>query len=122
MHTTVPDKTTETPNNAPVHIMEELLKMRPKTFLKIGDIVNGTILVKEGARVYLDLGIFGTGIIYGREYQNARDLIKGLKEGDVIAAKVVEVENEDGLVEFSVKEAGAEIAWKDIKDLKDSGD
>lgn len=122
MNAQVQDKTIDSTNNVPVHIMEELLKLRPKTFLKIGDIINGVVLEKEGARVYLDLGIFGTGIIYGREYQNARDLLKGLKEGDSISAKVVDLENEEGIVELSVKEAGAEIAWKDIRELKESGD
>ena len=61
-------------NNA----MEELLKACPKTFLKEGDLVDGAVLTKESARLYVDLGIFGTGIIYGREYQNARDFIKKL--------------------------------------------
>lgn len=122
MNTLAQDKTIEVANGVPVHIMDELLKLRPKTFLKIGDIINGVVLEKEGARVYLDLGIFGTGIIYGKEYQNARDLLKGLKEGDTISAKIVDLENEDGVSELSVKEAGAEIAWKDIRELKESGD
>lgn len=122
MNTALQDKSIEQNNGGVLTIMDELLKMRPKAFLKVGDIVEGTILEKEGARVYADIGIFGTGIIYGREYQNARDLVKGLRVGDSIAAKVVELENEDGIVELSVKEAGAEIAWKEIKDLKESGD
>ncbi|MEK9175193.1 MAG: S1 RNA-binding domain-containing protein [Patescibacteria group bacterium] len=121
MNTVTHDKALEFGNNAS-SIMEELLKLRPKTFLKEGDIINGVVLEKDGARVYLDLGIFGTGIIYGKEYQNARDLLKGLKEGDTVSAKIVDLENEDGLVELSVKEAGAEIAWKDIRELKESGD
>ncbi len=122
MNTAMQDKQIESNNNVVPSVMEELLKLKPKTFLKVGDIVDGIILEKEGARVYIDLGIFGTGIIYGREYQNARDLIKGMKPFDGVAAKVVDLENEDGMVELSVKEAGAEIAWKDIKDLKESGD
>ena len=104
------------------HIMEELLKARPKTFLKAGDLIDGNVLIKAGARVYIDLGMFGTGIIYGREYQNARDFIKKLNIGDPVAAKIVEAENEDGIVELSLKEAGAEIAWKEIKELKDLGE
>jgi len=103
-------------------IMEELLKMRPKTFIKPGDLIEGTVLEKDGAKIYLDLGIFGTGIIYGKEYQNARDLIKNLEPGAVITAKIVETENEDGLAELSLKEAGAEIAWKEIKDIKELGE
>ncbi|OGF74765.1 hypothetical protein A3J56_01530 [Candidatus Giovannonibacteria bacterium RIFCSPHIGHO2_02_FULL_46_20] len=104
------------------HVMEELLKTCPKIFLKTGDLIDGTVLSKEGACVYADLGIFGTGIIYGREYQNARDFVKKINVGDHMSAKVVEVENEEGMVELSLKEAGEEIAWKEIKELKESGE
>ena len=52
------------PNNG---IMDALLKARPKVFLKIGDLIEGRVLEREGAKVFLDLGIFGTGIIYGQE-------------------------------------------------------
>ena len=105
-------------NNA----MEELLKAYPKTFLKEGDLVDGAVLMKESARLYIDLGIFGTGVIYGREYQNARDFVKKLNLGDPVSAKIVEAENEDGMVELSLKEAGAEIAWKEIREFKESGE
>ncbi|MDP3935099.1 MAG: S1 RNA-binding domain-containing protein [Candidatus Giovannonibacteria bacterium] len=105
------------PNNG---IMDALLKARPKVFLKIGDLIEGRVLEREGAKVFLDLGIFGTGIIYGQEYQNARELIKNLKPEDKVTAKIVELENENGFVELSLKEAGAEIVWKEAKELKDS--
>ena len=34
---------------------------------------------------------FGTGIIYGREYIIARDLVRKLHVGDSVTAKVVEI-------------------------------
>ena len=101
-------------------IMEGLLQAKPKVFLKVGDLVDGLFLFKEGAKAYLDLNQYGTGIIYGKEYQNARELIKNLKTGDKVAAKVVELENEDGLIELSLKEAGSEIVWREINDAKES--
>ncbi|OGF64310.1 hypothetical protein A2661_00865 [Candidatus Giovannonibacteria bacterium RIFCSPHIGHO2_01_FULL_45_24] len=100
--------------------MEGLLQAKPKVFLKVGDLVDGLFLFKEGAKAYLDLNQYGTGIIYGKEYQNARELIKNLKTGDKVAAKVVELENEDGLIELSLKEAGSEIVWREINDAKES--
>ncbi|KKS99689.1 MAG: RNA binding S1 domain protein [Candidatus Giovannonibacteria bacterium GW2011_GWA1_43_15] len=105
------------PNNG---IMDALLKARPKVFLKIGDLIEGCVLEREGAKVFLDLGIFGTGIIYGQEYQNARELIKNLKPEDKVTAKIVELENENGFVELSLKEAGSEMIWKEAKELKGS--
>ena len=112
--------TLETETKTENLIMEELLKTRPKVFFKIGDLAEGAVLAKEGARLYLDLSGYGTGIIYGKEYLNAKDLIKNLEVGDKITAKVVELENNDGLLELSLREAGSEMIWKDAMALKES--
>ena len=100
--------------------MEALLRARPKVFLRLNDLIESRIITKEGARVFLDLGSYGTGIIYGKEYQNARELIKNLKAGDKITAKIVELENENGLVELSLKEAGSELISKEAEEMKAS--
>ncbi len=105
-----------------VNIMEELLKSRGKGFLKVGDIAKGTVLQKRGANLFIDLGDRGTAIVFGREYQNAKDVIKNLKPGDAIEGKVVMLENENGLMELSIKEAGADVLWKDAATLRDSGE
>ena len=44
--------------------------------IKEDDIVEGTVLAITNTAVYVDLGPVGTGVIYGIEYINARDLIK----------------------------------------------
>lgn len=100
--------------------MERLLKSKLKVFLKLNDLVEGTLLAKDGARIYFDLGEYGTGIIYGKEYQNARDVIKNLKIGENTAVKVVALENDEGFIEVSLKEAGSEIIWKEAIALKES--
>ena len=100
--------------------MEALLKARPMAFLKVGNLIECTALEREGAKMFFDLGAYGTGVIYGKEYQNAKELIKNLKIGDKITAKIVELENNDGLVELSLKEAGSEMMWKNAKELKDA--
>lgn len=102
------------------NIMEALMKARSKVFLKLGDLIEGAVLERKGAKVFLDLGMYGTGIIYGKEYQNAKEIIKNLKTGDKITSKVIELENKDGLVELSLKEAGSEMVWKEAKELKES--
>lgn len=93
----------------------------PAQVLKIGELVEGVVLQKQGARIFIDLGAFGTGVIYGREYYEAQDLVRGLKEGDKISAKVVEMQNEDGYAELSLKEAGQEMVWDEFSKLKTSG-
>lgn len=86
---------------------------------RVGDIIEGTIISKENSAVFLDLNNFKTGIIYGIEYQEARNKIKNLKIGDKLLAKVIELENEDGYVELSVNKAGQELTWEDLKQKKD---
>ena len=43
---------------------------------KPGDIVEGSVIALDRARLYIDLPPFGTGVIFGREYMNAREVIK----------------------------------------------
>ncbi len=78
---------------------------------KNGEIIEGTVSALGRARVYIDLHPFGTGLIYGREYMNARDILRKVSVGDSIAAKVVEVSNEDGYIELSLKEARQALIW-----------
>jgi small subunit ribosomal protein S1 len=82
---------------------------------KIGDLVEGTVSALGRARVYIDLPPFGAGIIYGREYMNARDILRKVSVGDTIAAKVVDLNNEDGYFELSLKEARQALIWADAE-------
>ena len=82
---------------------------------KIGDLVDGTVSALGRARVYINVHPFGTGLIYGREYMNARDILRKVRVGDAIAAKVVDVKNEDGYIELSLKEARQALIWADAE-------
>ncbi len=81
---------------------------------KVGDIAEGVILQKPGSAVFIDLG-FGTGIIYGKEYQDGREMLKQKQVGDTLVAKIVELENENGYIELSVREAGREKFWQEAQ-------
>jgi ribosomal protein S1 len=72
---------------------------------KEGSIVEGTVLALDRARLYIDLPPFGTGVIFGREYMNAREVIKRVNIGDVVAAKVISTDSKEGYIELSLKEA-----------------
>lgn len=82
---------------------------------KEGEIVEGTVSAVGRARVYIEIQPFGTGLIYGREYMNARDVLRKVSVGDAIAAKVVDTENEDGYIELSLKEARQALIWSDAE-------
>lgn len=82
---------------------------------ELDSLVEGPVIIAENSSVFVDLAPYGTGIIYGREYINARDMIKKITEGEIIKAKVVEVENEDGYVELSLKEAKQALLWSEAE-------
>ena len=99
----------------------DLLKSEPGalTLLKAGEVVEGTLLEKGSRKTLLDLGRFGTGIVYRSEMQNAREILKNLKIGDKIQAKVVDPDNEEDLVELSLAEVDKQKAWTEVSDLKE---
>lgn len=82
---------------------------------QIGDLVEGPVIALDKASVYVDLTPFGTGIIYGREYIIARDVIKKINIGDVIAAKIVDNAHKEGYFELSLKEARQAIIWSEAE-------
>jgi len=87
--------------------------------LRPNDFIDGVLVVRQKRAAYFDLGQFGTGIVFGAEYNAAGDVIKQLKVGETISAKVIEEENEEGYVELSLAEAGRQKMWEEIKELKD---
>lgn len=88
---------------------------------KEGDIVEGIVTALGRARVYIDITPFGTGLIYGREYMNARDILRKVAPGDTIASKVICPENEDGYIELSLKEARQALIWSDAEEAVKKG-
>jgi small subunit ribosomal protein S1 len=80
-----------------------------------GDIVEGSVINIDKSAVYVDLAPFGTGIIYGKEFLTARDIIKNVNVGDTVAAKVVGEDNDDGYIELSLKEARQAIIWSEAE-------
>jgi small subunit ribosomal protein S1 len=96
-------------------IMNDLLE-KTAAPLSLGDIVEGKVVNIDKSGVYIDLSPLGTGIIYGREYLNARDIIKKINVGDSIAAKVVDPSSEAGYVELSLREARQAIIWSEAEE------
>lgn len=93
----------------PVRIMIE----KGPAPLDLDMLVEGPVISIEKSSVYIDLKPFGTGIIYGREFINARDIIRKISIGDLVKAKIVDRENEDGYIELSLKEAKQALIWSE---------
>lgn len=90
--------------------------------IELDQIIEGNVISIHGAQVFVELKPYGTGIIYGREYLTARDLIRDINAGDSIKAKVVELENEDGYIELSLREAKKALAWEEAEAALKAGD
>ena len=94
--------------------MEEMLASAP-ALPQIDDVVEGPVVAIGRARVFVDLPPYGTGIIYGREYLSARDALKNVNLGDIVTAKVVGSDNEEGYIELSLREARQALIWSEAE-------
>lgn len=90
--------------------------------LTMGSIVEGKIIARDRSSLFIDLGVFGTGIIYGKEFYETKETIKNLKIGDKISAKLIELENDQGYKELSLKDAEEELTWEILREKKINGE
>jgi len=87
-----------------------------------GDIVNAVFLKTTSKGAFFEIEKFGTGVLYGIEFLNAKNIVKKLNPGDNIPARVLCLENEDGFIELSLSDADKQNQWKTIKELEESGE
>ena len=100
-------------------ILEKNNSLKPP---KIGEIIQGKIINKGNASVFLDLGTWGTGIIYGKEFYEAKDKLKNLKIGESVFTKIIDLENDEGYIELSLNKAGKELAWESLRQKKEKAE
>jgi len=106
----VPAKKEEAPIGASAR-MNDVVRDSP-TPPAVGDLVEGVVIGQRKLTVFVDLKPWGTGIIFGREFLTARDVIKKINIGDIISAKVITLEDPDnGYIELSLKEARQAATW-----------
>jgi small subunit ribosomal protein S1 len=105
------------------NIMDELLQKEGAMEIpKIGDLVEGTIISISKNEIYVDISGVTTGIIRGREIYDESDDSSSLKLGDRAAATVVGLDNENGYMELSFREAGHKKAWDNLERLYKEGE
>ncbi len=88
--------------------------------LKVGDMVEGTLISVGKNEVYIDLEGYGVGVVRGRELYDDEATLSALKPGDKIFVSVVEAENKDGIVELSLRQAGQERVWQTLREKMES--
>lgn len=99
--------------------MKELLAKEEFYLPKTGNILQGQIISISKSNVIVDLGSAGIGIVYPGEFYENPERMRTLKTGVVVSAMLVELENEDGYRELSLKSAQMTTAWQDIKEKMD---
>jgi len=83
---------------------------------KAGQTIEGKIIGSSRYAVYIDLEAIGTGIIFGKEYYAAKDILRKLNSGDEIKAKIIAIDQEEGFIELSLRDAQKEGSWDSLKD------
>lgn len=109
--------------NTQTNLLEALKTAVPASeWPKEGSVVEVKLLRKNDRRVFFDLGKFGTGVIWGAELLNAKEMVKALEIGSTCLAKIKSLESEDGYIELSLAEAGKDRLWQQAKELMESGE
>src|SRR3990167_11044793 len=104
------DVTTEIKSMKDLLLKEEFFLPKP------GSILGGTIIGVSKANVIVDLGPIGIGMVYPGEFYDNPDRMKVLKAGDKVSSMLIELENEDGYRELSLRHAQMTTARQDIKE------
>ncbi len=90
--------------------------VRGAKHIGVGAIISGTVFRKRPREIFIELGGYGTGRIYGREYLRARSLIARLHEGDEVAVKISDLDDGIGNYEVSLQDIQEIGKWDQIKD------
>lgn len=102
--------------------MKDLLAKTQFDLPKVGQVVEGEILSISKNSVVIDMGPLGTGIVYPGEFYDNTSLQRALKAGQKVSAILLDLENEEGFRELSLKRAQMTTAWQDIQEKKESGE
>lgn len=97
--------------------MEYLLTNVPVETRKADELVEGTVLGKEKMSLYIDIGMT-VGAVYGRDYVEARDIVRSLRAGDKITVKILNFETPEGYTAFSLKEASRDVVWREAEECR----
>jgi len=90
--------------------------------LKIGDIVEGTVINKEPGVLVVDVGGRSEGLIAGRELKSKVVDVEAIKVGDPILVYVVYPESKDGSLVLSLKRTEEVRIWFDLEKASRNGD
>lgn len=104
--------------------MKDYEKELERSFRTIneGDIISGTVIAVSEEEVTLDLNYYTQGVIKVENLSNDLDfnVFSDVAQGDVIEATVVKLDDGNGNIELSKKEANDILAWDKLKEMMDA--
>lgn len=102
--------------------MQALKNEIPANRVREGEVVEVIFIKKLAREAYFDMGKFGTGIVYGAEFLNAREILKSLKPEEKLSAKILDLDGLNGFAELSLVEAGRQKVWQQVQELHEAGE
>ena len=103
-------------------LMKELLSKFNFSLPKKGSVLDGEIINISLLCILIDLGSFGAGVVYPREFYDDPEKQRNLKLGQKVKAVLLNLENEEGLRELSLKRAQMKSAWQEVKEIYEKGE
>lgn len=105
--------------------MEDYKEELEASFRKIseGDIVTATVIAVSDEEATLDLKYYAPGIIKAGELSDDPDysIMENLHPGDEIQATVIRLDDGEGNILLSKKEANQMLGWERLKEAMDNG-
>lgn len=113
----------EEAKNGTTETMKDYEKELEASFRKIseGDIIKGTVIDVNEEEVILDLKYYAQGVIKAENLSNDPDFLSAGKiaVGDEIEATVISMDDGEGNIELSKKEANDVLAWDKLQTMLD---
>ena len=103
-------------------LLKDILSKTDAKIPKAGEAVEGKAIeiTKEG--LFVDLENFKTGLVPMKELREYPEYSKLTKSKDNILVKIIQIENEEGYVEISLRQANSEQSWSVLKEKMDNGE
>ncbi len=96
--------------------MDDLLAKYDVKPLKVGDVMDATVLSVKKHEAWMDMGPYGVGVVLRKEigYGQALEL------GQVLSVSIVDPEIEDGYALLSMRKAAKDKGWEELQRIADS--
>ena len=89
--------------------------------LRVGDMIEGTVVSADHREILVDVGAKSEGIITSEELSEVDRSYRELQPGDKISAKISQIENAQGYIVLSLKKAEKDRKWQDAEEAYENG-